>query len=507
MAKGGQTKDYTKFLHRFENFVPPLGEEDGTEGPMIIEAPSESKKPNGPGYRTPHWFQWRSYMTNGTNIDVGQNRGCGTFNLYMDEFRGGKITIFVQWDHRKTGEKSLPFFETLKKCTKKSDFQWAAKAEVAFKQMKKLIAELPTLTAPMEIEELIVYLAAAREATKNVSQGTNLGGFHSGTAGLILTNPEGAEFTYALRFRFDETNNEAQYEALIVSLRIAEQMGVKNLQINVDSRLVANQVPISENMKADALSKIASTSFAHLTKQVLVKELKEKSISEVKVLAVLKEEGDTWMTLIYNYLTEETLLAEKEKARAVRRKSRRYDVINRVLYKKSYLEPWLQCVGPLQANYILREIHEGSCSMHARTRSVVAKAIHERSKDWIEEISYVLLAHCATIKSRYGDTPLSFTYRTKAVITAEIGMPTLRTSEIDMVQNDEALEINLDLLEERREQTASAKQEARQRWKNITTLKSASQASNLGTLSIETMMSAMQKIARSLALSGNDRMR
>ncbi|GJT60843.1 hypothetical protein Tco_1004376 [Tanacetum coccineum] len=28
-------------------------------------------------------------------------------------------------------------------------------------------------------------------------------------AGLILTNLEGAEFTYALRFRFDTTNNEA----------------------------------------------------------------------------------------------------------------------------------------------------------------------------------------------------------------------------------------------------------------------------------------------------------
>ncbi|GJX68377.1 reverse transcriptase domain-containing protein [Tanacetum coccineum] len=64
----------------------------------------------------------------------------------------------------KSAEKSLPFFKTLKKCTKKSDFQWTAKAEAAFKEMKKLIAELPTLTAPMENEELIVYLAAAREA-------------------------------------------------------------------------------------------------------------------------------------------------------------------------------------------------------------------------------------------------------------------------------------------------------------------------------------------------------
>nr|GFD50096.1 reverse transcriptase domain-containing protein [Tanacetum cinerariifolium] len=37
------------------------------------------------------------------------------------------------------------------------------------------------------------------------------------------------EFTYALRFRFEATNNEAEYEALIPGLRIAEQMGVKNL--------------------------------------------------------------------------------------------------------------------------------------------------------------------------------------------------------------------------------------------------------------------------------------
>ncbi|GKB21317.1 reverse transcriptase domain-containing protein [Tanacetum coccineum] len=46
-------------------------------------------------------------------------------------------------------------------------------------------------------------------------------------SGLILTSPEGEEFTYALRFEFDASNNEAEYEALIAGLRIAEQMGVK----------------------------------------------------------------------------------------------------------------------------------------------------------------------------------------------------------------------------------------------------------------------------------------
>ncbi|GJZ77987.1 reverse transcriptase domain-containing protein [Tanacetum coccineum] len=68
----------------------------------------------------------------------------------------------------KSAEKSLPFFKTLKKCTKKSDFHWTEEAESAFKQMKQLIAKLPTLTALEEKEELIVYLAAAKDAVSAV---------------------------------------------------------------------------------------------------------------------------------------------------------------------------------------------------------------------------------------------------------------------------------------------------------------------------------------------------
>nr|GEV64074.1 reverse transcriptase domain-containing protein [Tanacetum cinerariifolium] len=171
-------------------------------------------------------------------------------------------------------------------------------------------------------------------------------------AGLIITNLEGMKFTYALRFRFNATNNEAEYEALIASLRIARQMGVQNLQANVDSKLVANQVNgiyiakessmiRGENKKANALSKISSTSFAHLSKQVLVEELRGKAIDEKEILAVVEEQG---------------------------------------------------------------------------------------------------------------------------LIPAEIGMPTLRTTEVEIVKNNEALGISLDLLEEKREQVAI--QEARNRYYN-----------------------------------------
>ncbi|GJV10560.1 reverse transcriptase domain-containing protein [Tanacetum coccineum] len=217
-------------------------------------------------------------------------------------------------------------------------------------------------------------------------------------AGLILTSPEGTEFTYALRFQFTASNNEAEYEALIAGLRIAAQMGVRNVHVSVDSKLVANQVlgtyiakeenmvkylgmakslisgfanfsisqvPRSKNKKADALSKIASTSFAHLSKQVLVEVLKEKSIQEEEVATVVVEEGPTWMTLIMDYLKDGTLLGDRKEASKLRIKARQYELWEGVLYRRSFLKPWLRCVGPLQADYVIREIHEGSCKAKA----------------------------------------------------------------------------------------------------------------------------------------------
>ncbi|GJU47289.1 reverse transcriptase domain-containing protein [Tanacetum coccineum] len=369
----------------------------------------------------------------------------------------------------------------LKVCPdKKSDFHWTTEVEEAFKQMKQLIAELPMLTAPMEKEELIIYLAAAKETVSAVltteREAKQMPIYFVTRAlkgeGLILTNPEGMEFTYALRFRFDSTNNEAEYEALIAGLRIAEQMGVKNLQANVDSRLVANQVnrtyvakevdmirylekvrtlassfkaflirqvPRSENKKADALSKIASTSFAHLSKQVLVEELKEKSIGEVEVLVVVEEEGDTWMTPIFEYLTEETLPVDVKKARA--------DNPFKDWCEKLCIRQHFAFVKHPQTNGLVeranRSLGEG-----------IKARLDARSKNWMEELSHVLWAHRTMIKSSNGDTPFSLTYGMEAVIPAEIGMPILRIAEVDLVQNNEALEINLDLLEEKREQAA-----------------------------------------------------
>ncbi|GJY08784.1 hypothetical protein Tco_0375838 [Tanacetum coccineum] len=72
------------------------------------------------------------------------------------------------------------------------------------------------------------------------------------------------------------------------------------------------------------------------------------------------------------------------------------------------------------------------------------------------------------IKSSNGETPFSLTYGTEAVIPAEIGMPTLRTAEIDQAKYAK-LGINLDLDRRKRRQAAYKKQKQEKDGKYITT--------------------------------------
>nr|GEW68688.1 reverse transcriptase domain-containing protein [Tanacetum cinerariifolium] len=200
-------------------------------------------------------------------------------------------------------------------------------------------------------------------------------------AGLILTNPERVEFTYALRFQFTASNNEAEYEALVAVLRIAARMG---------------------------------------------------------------------------------------------------------------------------ADYVMREIHGGSCSMHAGPRSVVAEAIqlgyywptmHKDTRDMIRKSNYYQIHRPVTRHPQQSLTPITALWpfdkwgidiagpfpeghgkvkflivamdyftkwiEIKAVATITGGQVKKFVWDnivcrfaIDVVNNDEELRLNLDLLEERRERAA-----------------------------------------------------
>ncbi|GJS99663.1 reverse transcriptase domain-containing protein [Tanacetum coccineum] len=356
-------------------------------------------------------------------------------------------------------------------------------------------------------------------------------------SGLILTSPEGMEFTYTLRFQFTASNNEAEYEALIAGLRIATQMGVRNVHVSVDSKLVANQVlgiyvakeenmikylekakslisgfanfsisqvPGSKNKKAGALSKIASTSFAHLSKHVLVEVLKEKSIQEREVATVVEEEGPTWMTPIIEYLRDETLPNDRKEASKLRIKARQYEFVGRDSLQTLVLEAMAKSIvaKAMRLGYYWPTMHRDArdmirecndCQIHHPVPRNPQQPLTLITAPWpfykwgidvagpfpegLGKVKFLIVAMdyftkwieakaVATITGsqvkkfvwdnivcRFG-LPGEIVSDNEAVIPMEIRMPTYRTAVVDVVHNDEELRLNLDLLEERRERTA-----------------------------------------------------
>ncbi|XP_074322949.1 uncharacterized protein LOC141659913 [Apium graveolens] len=65
----------------------------------------------------------------------------------------------------------------------------------------------------------------------------------SGTGlGLMLKSPQGDTMAYSICCEFKAINNESEYEALIIGLKITIDMKITHIRVNYDSLLVVNHV-------------------------------------------------------------------------------------------------------------------------------------------------------------------------------------------------------------------------------------------------------------------------
>ncbi|XP_071700322.1 uncharacterized protein [Rutidosis leptorrhynchoides] len=444
----------------------------------------------------------------------------------------GKLAALTRFLSR-TADRSPPFFQTLKGCLNKKDFVWMEDVEKAFQDMKAFLKELPTLTAQILGETLMVYLSASSEAissvliadmgktqmpvyfvskllqngevnypamekliyalvhtarqlqryfqahliqvlmdqtirhvltwpeisgrmakwaielgeheisflSRNFVKGQVIADFlvelpgdtikqgktlvtrrdtdefwelytdgasseEGAGIGLHLVSPNGEEITYAIRLKFVASNNEAEDEALITGLRLAKSIDVQQFTAYVDSQLVASQlngsfeardtsmqkylelaktlvknfvafevkkIPLNRNKKADALSKLVSLLYDHFTKKVVVKVLERKSTDEDTLMATVTVEENCWMTPFIQYLAGSNLPEDKLQARRIRMRAPMYHFKDGILYRKSFTEPYLRCVGPTQAKEIVQEMHEGAYSTHSGYGTIVSR--------------------------------------------------------------------------------------------------------------------------------------
>jgi ribonuclease HI len=60
--------------------------------------------------------------------------------------------------------------------------------------------------------------------------------------GIVLISPRGAVFEQSVRLEYFCTNNQAEYEAILLGVQILSSMGVKHVEAFGDSLLVVHQI-------------------------------------------------------------------------------------------------------------------------------------------------------------------------------------------------------------------------------------------------------------------------
>ncbi|KAK3032342.1 hypothetical protein RJ639_035393 [Escallonia herrerae] len=261
----------------------------------------------------------------------------------------------------------------------------------------------------------------------------------SSGAGLILISPEGFTIEYALLFGFRASNNEAEYEALLVGIRLAHALKVDSLSVHGDSQLVVNhvlgdyeardermaqylnlvktsavkfqnfticQIPHDQNTQADTLSRLASAEEMDDRRPIYLEILKDRSISSQTEVETIEQEP-CWMDMIVTYLSTGELPSERHEARNLRVKAARYALV------------------------------EG-----------LKKKLDEAKGAWVDELPKVLWAYRTTPHSVTGEMPFLLCYGTEAMLPVEIGVPTIRALYFHEVNNETGLRANLDLLDE-----------------------------------------------------------
>ena len=93
------------------------------------------------------------------------------------------------------------------------------------------------------------------------------------------------------------------------------------------------------------------------------------SIEGIDVNHVQSEES--WMDPIITYIKSGNLPSNPMEARKVKVRSSRFTILNDELYKKGFSQPYLKCLDPEDAEYVLREIHEGVCGNHSGPHSLI----------------------------------------------------------------------------------------------------------------------------------------
>ncbi|KAL0400435.1 UNVERIFIED_CONTAM: Ribonuclease HI [Sesamum latifolium] len=168
-------------------------------------------------------------------------------------------------------------------------------------------------------------------------------------------HPQGDDMEFAVKFKFKASNNEAEYEALVLGMRMAHDAGASHLLAYSDSQLIVKQVNgeyeakeesmvqylqqieelktkfksfqlhqihREENIKADSLSKLASALEDCKTRRIIVQHLPQPRIP--LDIQLISSNNNDWRTPIIRWIDEGNLPGDRCEATKIETRAIRF---------------------------------------------------------------------------------------------------------------------------------------------------------------------------------------
>ncbi|XP_050276061.1 uncharacterized protein LOC126718038 [Quercus robur] len=225
----------------------------------------------------------------------------------------------------------------------------------------------------------------------------------AGGIGVVLQSTEGDKLKHRVRLQYRPTNNEVEYEALLKRLELAKSVEAESVLVLGDSSLIMGQINGTYEAKEERMKKylervlqlvekFRKANFIQILREenaeadTLAKEASATGTTEEydeiqyvpsvdlpEVQQIGNEEN--WMAPIVSYLKDGRLPEARDEAKKLRIKAARYVLMDEVLYRRGFSQPYLRCLAPEEANYVLREVHEGACGNHSGARSLIQKVV------------------------------------------------------------------------------------------------------------------------------------
>ncbi|XP_073121820.1 uncharacterized protein [Henckelia pumila] len=284
----------------------------------------------------------------------------------------------------------------------------------------------------------------------------------------MIISPWGEETNISIRLYFGASNNEAEYEALLLRLKASRNLGVSQAILYLDTQLAMQQCNGKFEIKNEKMMKYARAldkakdEFVELTLELFPRTENEKTDHLARLASSMGEPPDPglkgrelvsqlenlddiiaevlegyWRYGIHKYLTKGSLDNERQfcglKVRAWCKEMKIEQVFTSVSYP------------------------QGNGKVEVTNRTIV-QALKTRldtaGGKWVDELPSMLWSYQTTTKSGTGETPYNMVYGTEAVFPDDIGQESARIIAYSP-DNKNLREMDLDLVEESRARAAT----------------------------------------------------